>query len=33
MAKDIDGKYMIGFAILGQILGNYFIRKIINIQV
>jgi len=33
MAKDSDGKYLIGFAIVGQILGNYFIRKIINIQV
>ncbi len=33
MAKDSDGKYLIGFAVVGQILGNYFIRKIINIQV
>jgi tight adherence protein B len=33
MAKDTDGKYLIGFAVVGQILGNYFIRKIINIQV
>ncbi|MCU1274017.1 MAG: type secretion system protein, partial [Bryobacterales bacterium] len=33
MAKDKDGRYMIAFAIGGQILGNYFIRKIINIKV
>ncbi len=33
MAKDSDGKYLIGFCVVGQILGNYFIRKIINIQV
>jgi tight adherence protein B len=33
MAKDKDGRYLIGFAIIGQILGNYFIRKIINIKV
>ena len=33
MAKDPDGRYLIGFAILGQILGNYFIRRIINIKV
>jgi tight adherence protein B len=33
MAKDSDGKYLIGFCFIGQILGNYFIRKIINIQV
>lgn len=33
MAKDEDGKYLIGFCFVGQILGNYFIRKIINIQV
>jgi tight adherence protein B len=33
MAKDPDGKYLIGFCFVGQILGNYFIRKIINIQV
>ena len=33
MAKDSDGKWLIAFAVLGQILGNYFIRKIINIQV
>jgi tight adherence protein B len=33
MAKDSDGRYLIGGAILGQIVGNYFIRKIINIKV
>lgn len=33
MAKDTDGKYLIGFAVVGQLLGNYFIRKIINIKV
>ena len=33
MAKDTDGRYMIAFAVLGQILGNYFIRRIINIKV
>jgi tight adherence protein B len=33
MAKDPDGRYMIGGAILGQIVGNYFIRRIINIKV
>ena len=33
MAKDKDGRYLIAFAIVGQILGNYFIRKIINIKV
>jgi len=33
MAKDSDGKYLIGFAVVGQILGNYFIRRIINIKV
>jgi tight adherence protein B len=33
MAKDKDGRYLIAFAIIGQILGNYFIRKIINIKV
>lgn len=33
MAKDPDGRYLIAFAILGQILGNYFIRRIINIKV
>jgi Flp pilus assembly protein TadB len=33
MAKDPDGRWLIAFAILGQILGNYFIRRIINIKV
>ena len=33
MAKDSDGKWMIGGAIFAQILGNYFIKKIINIKV
>lgn len=33
MAKDQDGKYMIAFAIIGQLVGNYFIRRIINIKV
>jgi tight adherence protein B len=33
MAEDSDGKYMIGGAIVAQILGNYFIKRIINIKV
>ena len=33
MAEDSDGKYMIGGAIVAQILGNFFIKKIINIKV
>ncbi|HWC99951.1 MAG TPA: type II secretion system F family protein [Candidatus Sulfopaludibacter sp.] len=33
MAEDSDGKYMIGGAIFAQILGNFFIKKIINIKV
>jgi tight adherence protein B len=33
MAEDSDGKYMIGGAIVAQILGNYFIKKIIAIKV
>ena len=33
MAKDPDGRWLIAFAILGQIVGNYFIRRIINIKV
>ena len=33
MAKDSDGRYLIGFAIIGQFLGNYFIRRIIKIKV
>jgi len=33
MAADSDGKIMIGAAIVAQILGNFFIKKIINIKV
>jgi tight adherence protein B len=33
MAADSDGKIMIGGAIVAQILGNYFIKRIINIKV
>jgi len=33
MAKDADGKWLIAFAIVGQIVGNYFIRRIIKIKV
>jgi tight adherence protein B len=33
MAADSDGKLMIGGAIVAQILGNFFIKKIINIKV
>ena len=33
MAEDSDGKYMIGGAIVAQILGNYFIKKINDIKV
>jgi tight adherence protein B len=33
MAEDSDGKYMIGGAIVAQVLGNFFIKKIINIKV
>src|ERR1700691_5310132 len=33
MASDDDGKWMIGGAIFAQILGNFFIKKIINIKV
>ncbi|MGA3094822.1 MAG: type II secretion system F family protein [Bryobacteraceae bacterium] len=33
MAEDSDGKWLIGGAIFAQILGNFFIRKIINIKV
>jgi tight adherence protein B len=33
MAADSDGKKMIGAAIVGQLLGNFFIKKIINIKV
>lgn len=33
MADDPDGKYLIGGAIVAQVLGNFFIKKIINIKV
>ena len=33
MAADSDGKLMIGGAIFAQILGNFFIKRIINIKV
>jgi len=33
MAADSDGKKMIAAAIIAQILGNFFIKKIINIKV
>jgi tight adherence protein B len=33
MAQDSTGKWMIGGAVVAQILGNFFIKKIINIQV
>jgi tight adherence protein B len=33
MAKDPDGKWLIAFAIVGQVVGNYFIRRIIKIKV
>jgi tight adherence protein B len=33
MANDSDGKWLIGGAIVAQVLGNYFIKKIINIKV
>ncbi len=33
MAKDSDGKWLIVGAIVGQFLGYYFIRRIINIKV
>jgi tight adherence protein B len=33
MADDSDGKWLIGAAIAAQILGNFFIKKIINIKV
>jgi tight adherence protein B len=33
MAEDSDGKWMIGGAIFAQVLGNFFIKKIINIKV
>jgi len=33
MAQDSDGKWMIGGAVAAQILGNFFIKRIINIKV
>ena len=33
MAEDSDGKWLIGGAIFAQVLGNFFIKKIINIKV
>ena len=33
MAEDPDGKWMIGGAMFAQVLGNFFIKKIINIKV
>ena len=33
MAEDSDGKWLIGGAVVAQILGNFFIKKIINIKV
>jgi len=33
MAKDPDGKWLIAGAIVAQLLGNFFIKKIINIKV
>ncbi|MBS1857899.1 MAG: type II secretion system F family protein [Acidobacteria bacterium] len=33
MAQDSDGKWLIGGAIAAQVLGNFFIKKIINIKV
>jgi tight adherence protein B len=33
MADDSDGKFLIGGAIVAQVLGNYFIKRIINIKV
>ena len=33
MAEDSDGKWMIGGAVAAQILGNFFIKRIINIKV
>jgi len=33
MAKDPDGQYIIGAAIVAQLVGNYFIKRIINIKV
>jgi len=33
MAAESEGKWLIGGAIVAQILGNFFIKKIINIKV
>jgi len=33
MAEDADGKWLIGGAIVAQVVGNFFIKKIINIKV
>jgi tight adherence protein B len=33
MAAAADGKWMIGGAIFAQVLGNFFIKKIIDIKV
>lgn len=33
MARDSDGKLLIGGAIVAQVIGNFFIKKIINIKV
>ena len=33
MAEDPDGKKMIGGAVIAQMLGNFFIKKIIKIKV
>jgi Flp pilus assembly protein TadB len=33
MAADSDGKWLIGGAVVAQILGNYCIKRIINIKV
>jgi tight adherence protein B len=33
MAQDSDGKWLIGGAVAAQVVGNYFIKKIINIKV
>jgi tight adherence protein B len=33
MANDPDGRWMIGGAVAAQVLGNFFIKKIINIKV
>jgi Flp pilus assembly protein TadB len=33
MAEDSDGKKMIAGAVIAQLLGNFFIKKIIKIKV